>query len=62
VLERCPHCGHRGADVLRSERRPGACVLHLSCRTCSGDWLSTEDVDEKVFERWMSELKKESDT
>jgi hypothetical protein len=49
VLERCPHCGHRGADILRSERRPGACVLYLSCRACSGDWLSAEDINDEVL-------------
>jgi hypothetical protein len=43
---------------LRSERRPGVRVIYLNCRACAGDWLSTEDVDDEIMERWALELKK----
>ena len=61
VLERCPHCGHVGADIWRSERRPGVCVLHLICRACSSDWLTTEDTDE-FMEPSRSDVKKRATT
>ena len=58
VPERCPHCGHRGADILRSERRPGIRVIYLCCGACSGDWLSNEDIDDEMSERPPEKLEK----
>jgi Zn-finger nucleic acid-binding protein len=49
-FERCPHCNHIGADLLRSERRSGLNIEYFVCRSCDGEWLDAHDSNESVFD------------